>query len=220
MRERSGRLRINILLSAEVVEWQTRTFEGRVAKAVRVQVPPSAPKIILRISSNQTITPPTPRTAPLSRSSPRNPLLKVEGWDFPWCMALSLPMEARCWSKATQAWAQPCRCIFRYSQLPARRFLRRTNHLPAGMKVFSSSMMRNRLPGLEGRCSGRGVLSDRANERTGGVGGLPSGSPTSGPLDRRSVDAGHDRGSADSTMPPDQTRSSGDPLHRFGAAIV
>lgn len=28
---------------AEVVEWQTRTFEGRVAKAVRVQVPPSAP---------------------------------------------------------------------------------------------------------------------------------------------------------------------------------
>ena len=34
-----------ILLSAEVVEWQTRTFEGRVAKAVRVQVPPSAPSI-------------------------------------------------------------------------------------------------------------------------------------------------------------------------------
>ena len=33
----------SILLSAEVVEWQTRTFEGRVAKAVRVQVPPSAP---------------------------------------------------------------------------------------------------------------------------------------------------------------------------------
>ncbi|CUS33720.1 hypothetical protein COMA2_140045 [Candidatus Nitrospira nitrificans] len=30
---------------AEVVEWQTRTFEGRVAKAVRVQVPPSAPSI-------------------------------------------------------------------------------------------------------------------------------------------------------------------------------
>ncbi len=30
---------------AEVVEWQTRTFEGRVAKAVRVQVPPSAPII-------------------------------------------------------------------------------------------------------------------------------------------------------------------------------
>lgn len=28
---------------AEVVEWQTRTFEGRVAQAVRVQVPPSAP---------------------------------------------------------------------------------------------------------------------------------------------------------------------------------
>ena len=45
MRERSGRLRFNNLLSAEVVEWQTRTFEGRVAKAVRVQVPPSAPSI-------------------------------------------------------------------------------------------------------------------------------------------------------------------------------
>jgi hypothetical protein len=44
MRERSGRLRFNILLSAEVVEWQTRTFEGRVAQAVRVQVPPSAPR--------------------------------------------------------------------------------------------------------------------------------------------------------------------------------
>ena len=32
-----------LLLSAEVVKWQTRTFEGRVAQAVRVQVPPSAP---------------------------------------------------------------------------------------------------------------------------------------------------------------------------------
>ena len=30
-------------VNAEVVEWQTRTFEGRVAQAVRVQVPPSAP---------------------------------------------------------------------------------------------------------------------------------------------------------------------------------
>ena len=29
--------------SAEVVEWQTRTFEGRVGKPVRVQIPPSAP---------------------------------------------------------------------------------------------------------------------------------------------------------------------------------
>jgi hypothetical protein len=29
--------------NAEVVKWQTRTFEGRVAQAVRVQVPPSAP---------------------------------------------------------------------------------------------------------------------------------------------------------------------------------
>ena len=44
MRECSGRLRFDILLSAEVVEWQTRTFEGRVAQAVRVQVPPSAPR--------------------------------------------------------------------------------------------------------------------------------------------------------------------------------
>ena len=43
MQECSGKLRFDILLSAEVVEWQTRTFEGRVAKAVRVQVPPSAP---------------------------------------------------------------------------------------------------------------------------------------------------------------------------------
>ena len=43
MPERRCRFRFNILLSAEVVEWQTRTFEGRVAQAVRVQVPPSAP---------------------------------------------------------------------------------------------------------------------------------------------------------------------------------
>lgn len=35
-----------ILLNAEVVEWQTRTFEGRVAQAVRVQVPPSAPTVL------------------------------------------------------------------------------------------------------------------------------------------------------------------------------
>ena len=48
MRQRSGRLRFNILLSAEVVEWQTRTFEGRVAQAVRVQVPPSAPTFFSR----------------------------------------------------------------------------------------------------------------------------------------------------------------------------
>jgi hypothetical protein len=50
MPERRCRLRFNILLSAEVVEWQTRTFEGRVAKAVRVQVPPSAPYIHNRCS--------------------------------------------------------------------------------------------------------------------------------------------------------------------------
>ena len=35
--------RVKLLPSAEVVKWQTRTFEGRVAQAVRVQVPPSAP---------------------------------------------------------------------------------------------------------------------------------------------------------------------------------
>src|SRR6266581_9105382 len=32
-----------IAFGAEVVEWQTRTFEGRVGKPVRVQIPPSAP---------------------------------------------------------------------------------------------------------------------------------------------------------------------------------
>lgn len=36
---------------AEVVEWQTRTFEGRVAQAVRVQVPPSAPNSAVLLSS-------------------------------------------------------------------------------------------------------------------------------------------------------------------------
>src|SRR2546428_13067993 len=32
-----------IVFGAEVVEWQTRTFEGRGGKPVRVQIPPSAP---------------------------------------------------------------------------------------------------------------------------------------------------------------------------------
>ena len=36
---------------AEVVEWQTRTFEGRVAQAVRVQVPPSAPTFLNPIAA-------------------------------------------------------------------------------------------------------------------------------------------------------------------------
>jgi hypothetical protein len=49
MPERRCRFRFNILLSAEVVEWQTRTFEGRVAKAVRVQVPPSAPSYSIQL---------------------------------------------------------------------------------------------------------------------------------------------------------------------------
>ncbi len=57
MSERSGRLRFNILLSAEVVEWQTRTFEGRVAKAVRVQVPPSAPSTSTASADFQLKTP-------------------------------------------------------------------------------------------------------------------------------------------------------------------
>jgi hypothetical protein len=30
---------------ARVVEWQTRTFEGRMPKGMRVQVPPRAPKV-------------------------------------------------------------------------------------------------------------------------------------------------------------------------------
>ena len=30
-------------LDARVVEWQTRTFEGRMSKGLRVQVPPRAP---------------------------------------------------------------------------------------------------------------------------------------------------------------------------------
>ena len=30
-------------LDARVVEWQTRTFEGRMPKGLRVQVPPRAP---------------------------------------------------------------------------------------------------------------------------------------------------------------------------------
>ena len=37
---------------AEVVKWQTRTFEGRVAQAVRVQVPPSAPNSVCSYSES------------------------------------------------------------------------------------------------------------------------------------------------------------------------
>src|SRR5438270_1254670 len=33
---------------ARVVEWQTRTFEGRMPKGMRVQVPPRAPSCCLR----------------------------------------------------------------------------------------------------------------------------------------------------------------------------
>ena len=34
-------------LDARVVEWQTRTFEGRMPKGLRVQVPPRAPSLVL-----------------------------------------------------------------------------------------------------------------------------------------------------------------------------
>jgi hypothetical protein len=47
MRECRG---FKLLPSAEVVKWQTRTFEGRVAQAVRVQVPPSAPNLTFFVS--------------------------------------------------------------------------------------------------------------------------------------------------------------------------
>ena len=36
-------LRAQGTLNARVVEWQTRTFEGRMPKGMRVQVPPRAP---------------------------------------------------------------------------------------------------------------------------------------------------------------------------------
>ena len=40
------------------MEWQTRTFEGRVAQAVRVQVPPSAPNsTVVRRTGGPSVTP-------------------------------------------------------------------------------------------------------------------------------------------------------------------
>jgi hypothetical protein len=42
LREISRALKIE---SARVVKWQTRTFEGRMPKGMRVQVPPRAPSI-------------------------------------------------------------------------------------------------------------------------------------------------------------------------------
>ena len=54
------------LLNAEVVEWQTRTFEGRVAQAVRVQVPPSAPRLFSGYPAIR-------RTKPLPLSHRRRP---------------------------------------------------------------------------------------------------------------------------------------------------
>ena len=36
---------------ARVVKWQTRTFEGRMPKGMRVQVPPRAPSNTLGLSS-------------------------------------------------------------------------------------------------------------------------------------------------------------------------
>jgi hypothetical protein len=45
--------RCRMISYAEVVKWQTRTFEGRVAQAVRVQVPPSAPNSAYSYSEPQ-----------------------------------------------------------------------------------------------------------------------------------------------------------------------
>jgi hypothetical protein len=36
--------------NARVVEWQTRTFEGRMPKGMRVQVPPRAPSCLGNLS--------------------------------------------------------------------------------------------------------------------------------------------------------------------------
>ena len=36
-------------LDARVVEWQTRTFEGRMPKGLRVQVPPRARFLAMRV---------------------------------------------------------------------------------------------------------------------------------------------------------------------------
>src|SRR6478752_9925277 len=41
--------------TARVVEWQTRTFEGRMPKGMRVQVPPRAPSRCLRGNPNSRI---------------------------------------------------------------------------------------------------------------------------------------------------------------------
>ena len=52
-----------IVFDAEVVEWQTRTFEGRVGKPVRVQIPPSAP-ILTPLSQDFAISHPPAPDAP------------------------------------------------------------------------------------------------------------------------------------------------------------
>ena len=41
--------------TARVVEWQTRTFEGRMPKGMRVQVPPRAPPCCLRGNPNSRV---------------------------------------------------------------------------------------------------------------------------------------------------------------------
>jgi hypothetical protein len=45
---------------ARVVEWQTRTFEGRMPKGMRVQVPPRAPNRALSLFVRQLTAQPGP----------------------------------------------------------------------------------------------------------------------------------------------------------------
>ena len=42
LRDRSSVIEVAFLRIARVVKWQTRTFEGRMPKGLRVQVPPRA----------------------------------------------------------------------------------------------------------------------------------------------------------------------------------
>ena len=46
LRRSGSYLPSSIFPNARVVEWQTRTFEGRMPKGMRVQVPPRAPLIL------------------------------------------------------------------------------------------------------------------------------------------------------------------------------
>src|SRR4030095_1399945 len=49
--------------TARVVEWQTRTFEGRMPKGMRVQVPPRAFQIALEQSGKEEADTPSPRAS-------------------------------------------------------------------------------------------------------------------------------------------------------------